>query len=358
MKKNKTRLMAFLHGDGTVRMESCELPEPAPNEATIRVEVSLISPGTEMNPIRKYRAEPVPDMKPKPFGYACAGEITAVNGESRGLKIGDRVFAMGPGAKHANWINVPINLVAPLPERVSLADSTFACLAATSLHAVRRAAPGLGDYGLVLGGGIVGNLAAQLASLSGARVMLWESIGGRRKIARATCLRNLADPKRRDTDELTRKFADPYGFDFSIFAFGGNAKESLSRVQNLMKLSADGHRMGRIVLVGGCIIEMGGGAASGNLDILSAARTGPGYHDPVWEYGQDYPNAFVPYTTARNLRECLQLIAEKRLLVSPMITTTVPLKEINSAADLLLNDPGRTMGVIVEMPHGRTKGEK
>ena len=59
------------------------------------------------------------------------------------------------------------------------------------------------------------------------------------------------------------------------------------------------------VLVGGATVEHSFGAALGNLDIRSAARTGPGYHDKEWEHGASYPKVFVPWTTKRNLEEAM-----------------------------------------------------
>ncbi|MBQ7695946.1 MAG: hypothetical protein IJT50_12590 [Lentisphaeria bacterium] len=347
----KERFMALLHGDGVIRMESVPLPELAENEVRIKVDCSLVSPGTEMVPVRAFRQKHDLSAAPKRFGYACAGVITEVRGNVKNLKPGDRVAAMGGGAKHANWVNVPVNLAVPIPDRLSFEEATFACLGATSLHAVRQADPQLSDYGLVLGGGLVGNMAAQLSQLSGARVLLWETLAGRRRIARKCRLKNVRDPRRSSAGEDAAAFAAPYGFDFAVFAFGGQATAAFHQVQRVMKLSADGHRMGKIILVGGCLVEVGGGASSGNLRIISAARTGAGYHDTAWEYGRDYPNAFVRYTTQRNLNEIVRLIAEKRLLVKPMITATLGLEETNTAADMLLDTPDKVMGIILKMPH-------
>ena len=107
--------------------------------------------------------------------------------------------------------------------------------------------------------------------------------------------------------------------------------------------------MGRIVLVGGCKINVGGGAYSGNLDIRAASRTGAGYKDLEYEYGRDYPAAFVQFTTQRNLREIIQLIAEKRLIVDPMTTHCMALKEVGKAADLLIEHPDKAMGIVLTM---------
>ena len=118
-----------------------------------------------------------------------------------------------------------------------------------------------------------------------------------------------------------------------------------------MKVSADGHQMGRMVLVGGCEVTFSGGAYTGNIDVKSASRTGAGYHDHEYEYGKDYPNAFIQFTTQRNLREIIQLISEKRLLVKPMTTHTMSINKVNDAADLLLNSPEKAMGIVLTMDH-------
>ena len=54
-----------------------------------------------------------------------------------------------------------------------------------------------------------------------------------------------------------------------------------------MRQAPDTHRSGRIVLVGGATVTHRFGADLGNLDLRSAARTGPGYHDKAWERGTD-----------------------------------------------------------------------
>jgi hypothetical protein len=140
--------------------------------------------------------------------------------------------------------------------------------------------------------------------------------------------------------------------DFALFAFGGEATAAWEQVKSCMKVSADTHAMGRVVLVGGCKITIGGGANSGNLDIRAASRTGAGYKDLDYEYGRtDYPKALVDFTTQRNLREIVQLIAEKRLLVDPMTTHELPLEEIGRAADLLIHSPDQAMGIVMQMKH-------
>ena len=346
------RTAAIITGNGEVKTRIEDVPELKDNEVQIKVYASLISPGTEMVGVKAKREEPTPDEDDRNFGYANAGEIIAVKGEVKDLKVGMRVAAMGGGgAHHANYANVPVNMVVPIPDNVTYPQAAYACLGATSLQAVRRADIKLGEYGMILGQGIVGNLAAQLCQINGAHVLGWEGFKSRIAIAKKCGVKSIVNFRDDNPVEASKEFAAPYGMDFAIMAFGGPATEAFNSIKECMKLSQDGHIMGNAVLVGGCMVEIGGGAHTGNLNIKIASRTGAGYHDPEYEYGKDYPDAFVQFTTQRNLREIISLISEKRLLVDPMTTHTLPLEEVGKAADLLINTPDKAMGIILEMSH-------
>lgn len=346
------RIEAIITGTGEVTTREAELADLKSGEVRIKVHASLISPGTEMAGVKDKRENPDADAETVVFGYANAGEIIEINGDCKELEVGMRVAAMGGGgANHANYANVPVNLVVPIPDSVTYEQATYACLGATALQAIRRTEPQLGEYGLVLGLGIVGNLAAQLYQLAGSRILGWEALPARIEMAQKCGINNIVNFMEEDAVEVSQNFAGPYGNDFALFAFGGNATKTFENIMGCMKLAPDTHRMGRVVLVGGCKVEMGGGAASGNLDVRAASRTGAGYHDKSYEYGQDYPNAFVQFTTQRHLREVVQLIDEKRLIVDPMTTHRLPLEEVGIAADMLLAEPDKAMGCILTMSH-------
>ena len=344
------RRVGAVYYNGKVAIEEEEMSPLKENQVLVEVHASLISPGTEMALVKKLRNEPAkPDSAPIRFGYSNAGIILETKGDVKGLKPGMRVACMGAGAaQHTDYASVPVNLVVPLPDEVTFEQASYLSLAATSLQAVRRTEVKLGEYGAVLGQGIVGNLAAQLYQLSGARVLGWETLALRAEIAARCGIRSI-DFIKNDPVELTKAFAAPYGLDFALFAFGGNAESAFMNIKKCMKISADGHEMGNVVVVGGCRVPVDGGAASGNLNIRVSSRTGAGYHDTDWEYGKDYPSAFVQFTTQRNGRELIALIAEKRLKVDPLTTHRLPLEKISEASDLLIDHPDQAMGVILTM---------
>lgn len=346
------RIVGAVYYDGHLGIKEEEMPVLKENQVLVEVHCSLISPGTEMNLVRALRAKSAPaDSAPTPFGYSNAGIIIETKGDVKGLKVGMRVACMGAGAaQHTNYAAVPVNLVVPIPDSVSFEQASYLSLAATALQAVRRTSVSFGEYGAVLGQGIVGNLAAQLYQLSGARVLGWESLALRAERSAQCGIRTL-DFMKEDPVELTKAFAAPYGLDFALFAFGGDAEKAFMDIKKCMKVSADGHAMGNITLVGGCRVPVDGGAASGNLNICVSSRTGAGYHDPAWEYGKDYPPVFVQFTTQRNAVELIRLMEEKRLNVDALTTHRLPLEKINDAADLLVDHPDQSLGMILTMNH-------
>ena len=246
---------------------------------------------------------------------------------------------------HVSYAVIPINLAVPLPDEVSYEEGCFLALAATALQGVRRTDVKLGEYGTVLGLGIVGNLAAQLFHIDGARVLGLEGMKLRLDIAAKCGIRTVDIAG--DSEAAVKAWAAPYGLDFSLIAFGGDARKAFDSVHRCMKVSADGHEMGRVTLLGGCSIEFKGGAWSGNLDIRASSRTGAGYHDKAWELGAEYPAVFVQFTSQRNARELARLIAEKRLLVRPLITGEMPMARAAEAYEALMTYPERYMGIIL-----------
>ena len=345
------RQVGLVYPDGRVDCIEEEMPQLKDNEVLVEVKNSLISPGTEMALVKNLRCNKVKLDEPIKFGYSNAGVILETKGDVKGLKPGMRVACMGGGAAiHGNYANVPVNLVAPIPDEVSFEEACYVSLAATALQAVRRTDVKLGEYGAILGQGIVGNLAAQLCKLSGARVLGWECLDLRAQIAK-DCGIECIDFVKNNPVELTKKFAEPYGLDFAIFSFGGDGEKAFMDIKNCMKVTADGHQVGNVTIVGGCRVPVDGGAASGNLNILVSSRTGAGYHDPAWEHGKDYPAAFIQFTTIRNAKELVKLMAEKRLLTTPLTTHRMPLSKFTDACEMLIEHPDTTMGVIINMPH-------
>jgi NADPH:quinone reductase-like Zn-dependent oxidoreductase len=324
---------------------------PALEPGKVRVEViaSMISPGTELGRAKGMRQKPNLDQAPRPFGYANAGVVDALGTGVSQYRVGQRVACMGGGyALHSDWALVPQNMCVPIPDVVSFEEAASVHLAATALHAIRRVQPLYGENGMVMGLGLVGQLSAQFGQLSGCHMMGVDRFGLRVDRACQAGVETAVNASQEDLEQQAGAFSLGYGMDFGIIAFGGDATAAFEQVYRSLKKTPDTHHMGRIIIVGGAQVTHGFGASLGNVDVRSAARTGPGYHDEDYEHGREYPRVFVEWPTQRNLSECMRAMADQRLKVKPLITHEFNLAQIGQAVDLLVEEPEKAIGVVLK----------
>lgn len=342
------RKFAAIDGSGVISVQTDELGDPGKGEVLVEVEASVVSPGTELGGVKRRRESPNAKSGPRMFGYQNAGTVIALGDDVLRWQVGDRVACMGGGyAPHATYGIAPQNLCTRLTDDLTWEQGAFNHLATTALNAVRRTQPLLGETIAICGLGIVGQFSAQLARLSGMRVIGFDLVEMRRDIAKKLGCHAVVNPVDDDPKPVVDEVSEGYGLDAAIIAFGGDGTAAFKQLLGLMKRSPDGHQMGRVTIVGGARVDTTYAASCGNMDVRSAARTGPGYHDEEWERStQDYPPVFMDWTTTRNLRECMRLMSEGRLDADSLITDRVPLSQAPQACEKLIQHPDQAMGVI------------
>ena len=169
------------------------------------------------------------------------------------------------------------------------------------------------------------------------------------KVAEEAGVNQAVNTAETDPAPIAERLTNGYGMDCGIIAFGGAGTAAFKQIRGLLKTAPDTHKVGRIVIVGGASITHGFAAGLGNIDVISAARTGPGYHDEAYEHGADYPPVFVPWPTRRNLELVLRFMSEGRLKVKPLITDIVPIEHAAEACEKLIQTPGEALGVVFSM---------
>ncbi len=97
------------------------------------------------------------------MGYSSSGWIVEVDSNRTPFKPGDRVACMGAGlANHSEYVVIPKNLFAPLPDTVSLEEASFAALGCIALQGIRRLESTPGEKIGVLGLGLIGQICIQM----------------------------------------------------------------------------------------------------------------------------------------------------------------------------------------------------
>ena len=77
---------------------------------------------------------------------------------------------------------------------------------------------------------------------------------------------------------------------------------------------------------------------------------GPGRYDPSYEdKGNDYPVGFVRWTEQRNFEAVLDMMADGRLDVKPLISHRFPIDDAEQAY-ALVGGSGPSLGILLEYP--------
>jgi predicted dehydrogenase/threonine dehydrogenase-like Zn-dependent dehydrogenase len=341
-----------------------EVPPPAlqPGGVLVRVRRSLISLGTERAIIALAHKGPIgkakdrPDLvrkvlnrarqeglwntyqvvknlisSPIPLGYSCAGEVIAVGRDATEFRVGDRVACAGLNfANHAEVDYVPRNLVAKIPDNVPFDSACFVTLGAIAMQGVRLAQLELGETVVVLGLGLVGQIAAQLARAAGATVIAFDPDSVKAELAgRAGAHLVATSPEQ--LAALVAEKTDRHGADAILVCAATKSDEPLRQAAEVSRLR------GRVIVVGdvGMHLERRPYFEK-ELSLIVSRSYGPGRYDPSYEvHGTDYPLPYVRWTERRNMSSFLDLIGQGSVSVDALITQRYPIEEAETAYEIV-----------------------
>jgi NADPH:quinone reductase-like Zn-dependent oxidoreductase len=147
---------------GRLALQAAPMPQPAPNEALVRVAAISLTP---------YEVKAVASAEPgtRP-GWEFAGTVERAAASGSGPREGARVAGFLDAGAWAEWLAAPTAALGALPDRVSFAQAaTLPIAGLTALYALERGGPLLGRSVLITGAsGGVGQFAIQLARDGGA----------------------------------------------------------------------------------------------------------------------------------------------------------------------------------------------
>ena len=269
---------------------------------------------------------------PMPLGYSCAGVVVEVGGDADEFQVGDRVGCAGNRyANHAEMVFVPKNLCVKVPESVSYDGAAFVTLGAIALQGVRQAALTLGERVAVVGLGLLGQLTVQLVKAAGCQVLGINLNAQRVELARELGA-DVSILRSDDVNSAVASFTQGRGVDAVIITA---ATDNNDPVELAGEISRD---KGRVVAVGAVKMDVPRRTYyEKELDLRLSRSYGPGRYDTVYEEeGVDYPFGYVRWTEKRNMEAFLQLIAEGKINVKPLITHRFPFERALEAYDLIL----------------------
>ncbi len=263
-----------------------------------------------------------------PTGYSNSGIVIAVGSGVKSFQAGDKVAAAGAGiANHAEYTVVPQNLVMKVPEGLDLQLASTVTLGGIALQGVRRADLRMGEYGVVVGAGILGLLTVQFLKNSGVRTIVSDINEDRLKIAKELGADMVINPAKTDLVKTVSDFTGGYGADGIIFTAATASSEPLSDAFKACK------KKGQVILVGVSGMEIKrADIYQKELDFKISTSYGPGRYDRQYEdLGNDYPYAYVRWTENRNMTEYLRLLNEGKVKLDLLINKVYPIEQAEEA---------------------------
>lgn len=282
-------------------------------------------------------------------GYSSAGRVIEVGKEVSELRPGDAVACAGAGhANHAEIISVPRNLCARVPEDVSLKMAAFSAIAGVALHGIHLAEVGLGERVVVIGCGLVGQIACRLLRSAGATAIAVDIDPGPVEDA----VRGGADhgvAVHETTAQRVVELCGGEGADAVLITAASSVNDPL------VLGAAVARNRGSIVLVGAVPIELPRPPMyEKELSFRVSRSYGPGRYDPEYEErGLDYPIGYVRWTEQRNMEAVLALQAQGKLTFENLVSEVIPVEEAPRAYEQLAAPRKGAAGGALVLAYGK-----
>lgn len=279
--------------------------------------------------------------QPIPLGYCNVGIVIGVGKDVDEFSIGDRVTSNGA---HAEYVCVPQNLAAKIPENVSDEEASFTVIGAIGLQGIRLANPTFGETIVVVGLGLIGLITAQLLKANGCRVIGFDFDSQKVDLARSLGIDAVNPRDGVDQVSYVNNATSSTGADAVIITASNKSNEIISQSAKMSR------KRGRIVLVGVIGLDISrADFYEKELTFQVSCSYGPGRYDEDYEQkGKDYPLPFVRWTEKRNFEAVLHTIASKSIDVHSLITERVKLDDYQKIySDMSGN---KSIASIIEYP--------
>ncbi|MFO7948051.1 MAG: zinc-binding alcohol dehydrogenase [Armatimonadota bacterium] len=317
----------------TAVLKPFEVPEPQAGEVLLEKEYTVISAGTERANLMN-----LPNTSggfPYRPGYCGVGRVITVGDGVQNAAIGDRALAEFSGHR-SHAIHRAADLVIVSDDRIETIEAAFVIIAAMGLQGVRKLKLELGESAMVIGLGLLGIFATQLAKIDGAiPVIVSDFDPKRRELALNLGADHAFSPDEENILEKVTDLTYGNGPDAIVEVTG-----SAAALQDALKYVA---RQGRISLLGCTRIS------DVNIDyykyIHKPGVTLIGAHTFVRPKHDSYPGY---WTTRDDYRTLLALIAAGRLQVKPIISEIVSPESAPEIYKRLAEEKHPPLGIVFD----------
>ena len=306
----------------------------------------------KLGPTQTYRAVMKKLDSYSPLGYSCAGEILEVGEGITEFTVGDKVACAGVGyANHAEIVSVPKNLCVKLDSSVNLKHAAYNTLGAISMQGVRQADLRLGESCVIIGLGLLGQLAGLILKASGVTVIgvdvsdaaVKKSIEN--NVVDIGIIRNAVG-----IEQQILNATNGFGADAVIIAAATTSLDPINFAGAITR------KKGKVIVLGAVPTGFDRDPFwyRKALELKMACSYGPGRYDLNYEEkGIDYPLPYVRWTEKRNMEAFQKLISTGRINIDHITTHEFPFERAKEAFDLVLSKIEPYTGIALKYDTGR-----
>jgi len=260
--------------------------------------------------------------QPLPLGYCNVGIVEAVGKGVTSFNIGDRVASNG---NHAEYVTVPENLAAKIPNNVTDEEAAFTVIGSIALEGIRLLNPTFGESVVVIGLGLIGLITAELLKSNGCNVIGYDFDQQKVDMALSKGVAAFNPADGTDPVKFVQQSTSGIGSDGVIITASNKSDEIIHQAAEMSR------QRGKIILVGVIGLNLRrDDFYKKELTFQVSCSYGPGRYDDNYEQkGQDYPIGYVRWTEKRNFEAILSALSNKQLDVNPLITEKVKLEDYN-----------------------------
>lgn len=289
------------------------MPEVGPRDVLIRSVRSLISPGSELNRVRKLPGDKDDKWPNHDLGYAMTGEIVEVGAQVTEWQVGQRVATM---QHHQEYVVSPVEgnptrEPIAIPDGIGWDDAPFIIWGRSCYNWTMKADIKIGETVAVMGLGLVGLLMTMWARLRGPhRIIGLDLSQSRLDLAQRVGATDVVNCSQAEAVEAVRALTAGKLADCTLHCAAGPHVEAFETSQRITR------HQGRVVLIG---------IHSRPLTILN--------HEFLWK---DLLGGCTDYDMSNSLfLEAAKLIQTGKLPVQDIVTHRVPYTQAPEIYDML-----------------------
>ncbi len=318
---------------GTAVLQPFEVPEPESDEVLLESDYTVISAGTERANLMN-----LPNTSggfPYYPGYCGVGRVIAAGKGVESVAVGDRALLDFCGHR-SHAVQKAADLVVVEDDGIESLEAAFVVIAAMGLQGVRKVKLELGESAMVIGLGLLGTFATQLARIDGAiPVIVSDFDGERRELALSLGADHAFSPDEENLPERIRELTWGNGPDAIVEVTG-----SAAALQDALSYVA---RRGRISLLG--CTRVSDAPIDFYQQVHKPGVSLIGAHTMVRPKVDSYPGY---WTTGDDHRALLALIAGGRLHVKPIISEIVSPERAPEIYTRLAEEKHPPLGIVFD----------